>query len=177
MHDHRWSMTSGSLSTASPLDGYSLPQKGPFQQARPFSTDSPIRKSEDGHDQEVANETAAALFQAPINIPGDALHLLLKASNESEEFQRKDIASLGGRPTSHPGQGSASAQGDHNATQSRNEQQQGQNYVTSIDPTISSRNEGHRRVSLPTVTMKLWSRLRFVRAGWFTATEAISYLD
>ena len=25
--------------------------------------------------------------------------------------------------------------------------------------------------------LKIWSRLRFVRAGWFTAMEAMSYID
>ena len=88
LQDPRRSMTSGTQSAASPLDGYSLPGEGQFQQPRSYSIDNTIRRSEDGQDQEVANETAAALFQTPINIPGDALHLLLKASNESEDLQR-----------------------------------------------------------------------------------------
>lgn len=149
LHDPRRSLTSGTLSAASPLDGYSLPGDGPFQQPRSCSADNVIRRSEDGQDQEVANETAAALFQTPINIPGDALHLLLKASNESEEFQRKDTANLRRRPTGHPVQGSTSTH-NHPSTQSRSQQPRGgQHYMANIDPAISGSNAAHRRLSLP----------------------------
>ena len=178
LQDPRRSMTSGSLSAISQLDGYSLPPQGPLQQPDPYSSSNTITKSEDGQDHEVTNETAADLFRTPINIPGDALHLLLKASNQSEDLQRRELASQGRRPTSHPLHGSSPAQGSHRSRRSPTMQRQGaQVYSTNIDPTIGSRNIEHRETSISAENVKLWSRLRFVHAGWFTVSEAISYID
>ena len=171
-------MTSGSLSAISQLDGYSLPPQGPLQPPDPYSTGNTITKSEDGHDHEVTNETAADLFRTPINIPGDALHLLLKASNQSEDLQRRGLANQGRRPTSHPIHDSSSAQSSHRSRRSPPIQRQGaQVYSTNIDPAIGSRNIEHRETLFSAENIKLWSRLRFVHAGWFTVSEAISYID
>ncbi len=178
LQDPRQSMTSGSLSAISQLDGYSLPPQGPLQPPDLYSTGNTMTKSEDGQDHEVTNETAADLFRTPINIPGDALHLLLKASNQSEDLQRRELSNQGRRPTSHPNHGSSSAQDSHRSKRSPTIQRQGvQIYSTNIDPAIGSRNTEHREASLSAEDIKLWSRLRFVHAGWFTVSEAISYID
>lgn len=178
LQDPRRSMTSGSLSAISQIDGYSLPNQGPLQPPDPYSTDNTVTKSEDGQDHEVTNETAAEIFRTPINIPGDALHLLLKASNQSEDIQRRELANQGRCPTSHPMHGSSSAQGSHRSRRSPTIQRQGvQGYSTNIDPAMGSRNTEHRGTSLSAENIKLWSRLRFVHAGWFTVPEAISYID
>lgn len=178
LQDPRRSMTSGSLSAISQIDGYSLPPQGSHQPPDLYSPDNTITKSEDGQDHEVTNETAAEIFRTPINIPGDALHLLLKASNQSEDIQRRELANQGRRPTSHPMHGSSSGQGSHRSRQSPTTQRQGfQVYSTNIDPAIGSRNNEHKGTSLSAENVKLWSRLRFVHAGWFTVSEAISYID
>lgn len=46
-------------------------------------------------DQEVTNETAAALFQSPINGPADALHMLLEASGRTGDLQRQTSSGQG----------------------------------------------------------------------------------
>ena len=178
VQDPRRSMTSGSLSAISQMDGYSVPPQGPLQPPDLYSTDNMITKSEDGQDHEVTNETAAEIFRTPINTPGDALHLLLKASNQSEDIQRRELANQGRRPTSHPMHGSNAAQSSHHSRRSPTIQRQGfQGYSTNIDPAIGSRNTEHKGTSLSAENAKLWSRLRFVHAGWFTVSEAISYID
>ena len=172
LQDPRRSMTSGSVPAATQLDSYNLPPQDSY------SSNSTMRKSEDDQDQELTNETAADLFRTPINIPGDALHLLLKASNQSEDLQRRELVNQGKRPTSHPMQGPSSAQsGYHSARSPTAPRHDGQYYRANIDPAMGSGNVEHRRTSLRADDIKLWSRLRFVHAGWFTVIEAISYID
>ena len=142
-------MTSGSLSAISQIDGYSVPPQGPLQPPDLYSTDNTIAKSEDGQDHEVTNETAAEIFRTPINTPSDALHLLLKASNQSEDIQRRELANQGRQPTSHPMHGSSPTQGSHHLRRSPTIQRQGtQGYSTNIDPAIGSRNTEHRNLAL-----------------------------
>lgn len=173
----RQSLTSGSLPATSPLDGYDLHGEGSLRHDSPYATKRGLGGAEDGHGQEVSNETAAALFQSPINVPGDALHLLLKASDESEHMQRRDTASLGRRSTSQSMRNSSIMQGRYNSRPS-SQHQAGQNYSLNIDPAISGSNAANNdSTPIPIEALKLWSRLRFVRAGWFTAREAISYVD
>ncbi|KAI4193923.1 MAG: hypothetical protein LQ350_008070 [Teloschistes chrysophthalmus] len=123
--------------------------------------------------QEVANETAAALFKAPINTPGDALHLLLEASGRSENFQHQgssdgEIQQITPSPELH----SLSHTRFTRPGRPASVRYQKEN----IDPAIAS-GELRYRPDPPDVTIALrtWSRLRFVRAGWFTAREAIYY--
>lgn len=172
----RQSLTSGSLPSTSPLDGYDLHREGPLQHDSPYATNRELGRAEDGRDQEVSNETAAALFQSPINVPGDALHLLLKASDESEHMQRRDAGSLGRRSRSQSVRNSSIVHGRYNARPS-SQHQAAQNYPLNIDPAISGSRADNDGTPIPIEALKLWSRLRFVRAGWFTAKEAISYVD
>ena len=171
------SLISGSLPASSPLDGYDLHREGPLQHDSQYVASQEMREAEDGQDQEVSNETAAALFQSPINVPGDALHLLLKASDESEHMQRRDAASRGRRSTSQSVRNSGIAHATYHSGPSPHHQAE-QNFPVDIDPAISGNNADvdSTRV-IPMEALKLWSRLRFVRAGWFTAKEAISYVD
>ncbi|KAL8870394.1 MAG: hypothetical protein Q9174_003553, partial [Haloplaca sp. 1 TL-2023] len=48
-----------------------------------------------------------------------------------------------------------------------------------IDPAIAASAGAQPLPDAPefTIALKTWSRLRFVRAGWFTAREAIAYID
>lgn len=172
----RQSLTSGSLPSTSPLDGYDLHREGPLQHDSPYATNRELGRAEDGRDQEVSNETAAALFQSPINVPGDALHLLLKASDESEHMQRRDAGSLGRRSRSQSVRNSSIVHGRYNSRPS-SQHQAAQNYPLNIDPAISGSRADNDGTPIPIEALKLWSRLRFVRAGWFTAKEAISYVD
>ena len=166
----------GSLPVGSPLEAYDLRRGVAPGPDSAYAAQRALGKAEDGQDQEVSNETAAALFQSPINVPGDALHLLLKASDESEHMQRRDTASVRRCSTSQSVRNPSIAQSRYDSGQS-SQHQIGQNYPLNIDPAISGSNADNEGATVPVEALKLWSRLRFVRAGWFTAKEAISYVD
>ncbi|MCJ1274964.1 hypothetical protein MMC21_002763 [Puttea exsequens] len=183
--------STGSLSATSPLNGYNTSVgEGSYQQPELYSTDDTTGRGGGGEggagggedpDQEVHNEAAAALFQSPINIPGDALHLLLKASKENEHLQRRSTEEHGRRSTSQTVQGPTSAPGDYRSPPSQGvRNSRVPSYPSNIDPAITGKPTTHGRVAsrlLSTENLRLWSRLRFVRAGWFTAREAVQYLD
>ena len=171
----RQSLTSGFQPATSPLEGYDPHRERPLQQDSPYATNRELENTKDGQDQEVSNETAAALFQSPINGPGDALHLLLKASDETEHMQRRDTASLGTPPTSQSVRNSSAMYGRHHSGPS-SQHQAAQDYPLNIDPAISGDNTDNDSTPIPMEALKLWSRLKFVRAGWLTAKEAISYV-
>ena len=119
----------------------------------------PLKTTPDG--REVTNETAAALFKSPINNPGDALHLLVDAVARSGDLDRQT------NPTQPNLRGlSDGALLSHDL-------------AMAIDPAIVSSageaatgDEDELKDAL-----RSWSRFRFVRAGWFTAAEAVSYID
>ena len=49
-----------------------------------------------------------------------------------------------------------------------------------IDPALSSENvrqEAREKEAGYKDAVKAWARFRFVRAGWFTPSEAIAYID
>ncbi|KAI4173921.1 MAG: hypothetical protein LQ343_002689 [Gyalolechia ehrenbergii] len=143
---------------------------GDSQNSIPYYVDTKIANQSAGQDQEVANETAAALFRTPINVPGDALHLLLEASGRTESLQRQDNDARG-RPSSK----SAEQGRLTRPTAPVLHQQRSGN----IDPAIGGgSSSSYQAESLEIAeAIRTWSRLRFVRAGWFTAQEAISYID
>ena len=178
----RRSLTSGSYPASSPVNGYNLAGERQYQQPGPYSPGGAIGaigNTENGQDQEVANDTAAALFQSPINIPGDALHLLLKASGQSEDLQRRDLESQRRRSTGQsilPSPSSLPA--DYRSAKAAMPQVSGNHKSQSnIDPAIAGDRSGNGKMQIPKETLDVWSRLRFVRAGWFTAREGISYLN
>ena len=174
LQDPRRSMTAGSRPHNSPINGYHLSGDGLYQEPSIY-TPSTMAKSEDGQDQQVANETAAALFQSPINIPGDALHLLLKASGESEDLQRRDSAGKASLGQTHARV--ATMQAPYEATMSSDlNAPRRQSYAHNIDPAISGDRSEYGRSPVSQDTLNVWSRLRFVRAGWFTAREGMLYI-
>ncbi len=170
---HRTPLTSGSFSVTSPVDGYES-----YQQPGPYTTGGAPGESEEGQNQEVTNETAAALFQSPINIPGDALHLLLKASGQSEDLQRRDTADQGRSSIGLSAQDPAPMQGNRRTAKPNYfHTEPGQQYPSHIDPAIAGDRPENCKAPVPKETLDVWSRLRFVRAGWFTAREGILYMD
>lgn len=123
---------------------------------------------------ELKDETAAALFQTPINTPEDALQLLLKASNlelqntlhQSNPQSTRDVKSRKGSDTYQFARGPPI----------ESVVEQGQSAI--IDPEIArgGLNNGSNTEVSPEA-LGIWSRLRFVRAGWLTAREAVAYVN
>ncbi|MCJ1284022.1 hypothetical protein MMC26_003353 [Xylographa opegraphella] len=130
----------------------------------------PLKTTPDG--REVTNETAAALFKSPINNPGDALHLLVDAVARSGDLNRQSDST----------QQNASVQGGGASSTSRKLSDGtllSHDLAMAIDPAIVS-SSGEAATSAEDEmkdALRAWSLFRFVRAGWFTAAEAISYMD
>ena len=162
--------------TASAFNSHPQDGQERSQPSIPYYVDAKGANQVDDQDQEVANETAAALLRAPINTPGDALHLLLEASGRTESLHQHDSNGQG-----HPSMTPSSKL--RSVEQSRLTRTlppaSHQRHNENIDPAIASNSESrHQPESLEVSNaIAAWSRLRFVRAGWFTAEEAISYID
>ena len=172
----RLSIGSGSISTQSPLEGYGQVQVGPYHQTRQHALGHPDPQSDSIQDQEVTNEAAAALFQSPINTPGDALHLLLKASGESEDVQNHGTTGKSKLQDQRVyGRQPAGKSPLYNGSYGILQQPRQPTNVVNIDPAIADPGNGTPSPSRGALT--IWARLRFVRAGWFTAKEAVAYID
>ena len=160
-------------------DHTGLQDHGTQQQLDPYFVNNTANTDEAGQDQEVTNETAAALFQAQINTPGDAIHLLLEASGRSEDIQLQSQSGQGLCQGVTRGRESASSSDSpHAAKPEPVEPPVNQTRLISLDPAIAGIGMNHvSQESLSEVdAQRVWSRMRFVRAGWFTAKEAIAYV-
>lgn len=164
------------------------------------------REPGNNKNRDVTNETAAALLWHPITQPGDALRMLVDAASHTETESRRESVKVaagggaggGGTPTapSHsrgPDESRTASASSHVRTSN------GDRAV--IDPQIVAMGNN---ISTPTPTtattaptataaadttnttppspdlaaaLQAWSSLRFVQAGWFTAREALAYID
>ncbi|KAL8803770.1 MAG: hypothetical protein Q9182_002980 [Xanthomendoza sp. 2 TL-2023] len=167
----RWPAASSGSSISPNMTAHAKDEPGTLHSSVPYYVASTTTNSV-RQDQEVTNETAAALFHTPINTPGDALHLLLEASGRTENLQEEtgndqehgpNLSS----PNSHStGRSHFTRPGPPASLGHRKE---------NIDPAIARTTGSQHLAESPEITDALgaWSRLRFVRAGWFTAREAI----
>ena len=121
------------------------------------------RKEKTPGGREVTNETAAALFQSPINNPGDALYLLVDAVARTGDLEKNNSVPNQSSSQEHRRRRSSVQQNSSTANIA-------QIHSPAIDPAL---------VGDPDITeaLQAWSRLRFVKAGWCTAREAISLID
>ncbi len=124
--------------------------------------------------QHVTNQTAAAYLSREINNPGDALHLLFEAAGRSGDLSRQDTDSQDKRQ-----QFSSPADTTPLSTTAAGRAKPG---VEIIDPAITDQPVQTGQCHLEATpdfqnATKAWSRLRFVRAGWFTAREAMFYIE
>ncbi|KAL8737275.1 MAG: hypothetical protein Q9181_001829 [Wetmoreana brouardii] len=172
--------TGQSLSVSSPTSStlhlHSQDEAQNTQPAIPYYVDTKTANRVAGSNEEVANETAAALFHTPISTPRDALHLLLEASGRSESIQRQSSGGEDYHKTSTAPKAEANERGSFTRPRpAASLRYQREN----IDPAIANSIGYQYLPDSPDVAaaVRAWSRLRFVRAGWFTAREAISYID
>ena len=169
----------GSAPAGSPLDGYQYSLPGSQRPPSRYSlVQSPTSRLEDGQDTELTNEAAAALFQSPINTPGDALHLLLQASGQSEDIQRHGITNQSApRDTPHAQTFLPVTSKSPPTRPSFSHRTSQPTQGGSIDPAIAADSNGNDATEAAREDLAIWSRLRFVRSGWFTAKEAKAYID
>ena len=138
------------------------------------------------HGQSMMNRTAIELLSPAISNSHDALHLLSEAAGRTEDLNRQiyrsnrrlassSSPSLSNTFSSSGSPATASAAGTDRevprsapASSFRNPyfQDDGQ-FRSRIDSVVDA---GHADA------VKVWSRLRFVRAGWLTVEEAMAYV-
>ena len=113
------------------------------------------------------NKDAADKLNPAIATSYEALHLLSQAATQTEKANRLSGMSPS-TPYATPSTASSRLRGSSNVISPGN----------LIDPAI---NIGHAQGEVPEAewnkALQAWSRMRFVRAGWFTAREAITYVD
>lgn len=155
------------------------PQSPEIQQRpEPYYINTAIGNEGPEQDQELTNETAAALFQTPINTPGDALHLLLEASGRSEDLQRHQKSNQGAQRINRPNMKLSSSSGNYYfARPEPAESRADPDSLANLDPAMANDDQSDFVSDSARENLKIWNRLRFVRAGWFTAREAVSYIN
>ncbi|KZF26948.1 hypothetical protein L228DRAFT_235952 [Xylona heveae TC161] len=180
--------------SASPSSSVStLPLHNGIAHQRSYSVVSPgtTTARADAKGEHLTNDTAAELLSAEVYSGHDALNLLYEAADRSGDIQNQRVGSqpsaqvsplvTSSTPASRTGStavgprtsiGGGEDSGARNASvqlDTGQEELQGEsNEGFALDESIG--------VSEMEAGLKAWSRSRFVRAGWFTAREAILYI-
>lgn len=135
----------------------------------------------DEEDQKVNNETVATLQTGEVYSGHDALNLLFEAArNGGDMHHRTGSTSSLQRPTlgSTPGSQTNFASPQANPTHVRASSRAAVTAEPTVDPAISQPILPDPPNELAfSEAVRAWTKFRFVRAGWFTAKEAIAYID
>lgn len=126
------------------------------------------------------NYEARTVMRKEVYGPHDALDLLYKAAHDTGsqgmEMQTPSAATGGTGSTGASG-GTLPCNNDNGMLYAQHAAAQRALPDVHIDPQLTK--AGSRAENTPTHAgaLKAWMRFRFVRAGWFTAQEAIDYVD
>ncbi|KAL9622143.1 MAG: hypothetical protein Q9160_003486 [Pyrenula sp. 1 TL-2023] len=123
----------------------------------------------------VLNIKAAKMLNRPVSTSHEVLHLLAEAAEKSDKAASKSRAS-----------GNFPHEGESKATTYR--EPLSRDYLPSGNlapkagwqgpgPEINSSTKDMEVSEDLKMALKAWSNMRFVRAGWFTASEGISYIE
>ncbi|KAF4551197.1 Fungal Zn(2)-Cys(6) binuclear cluster domain-containing protein 12 [Elsinoe fawcettii] len=132
-------------------------------------------------DEQVSLQTAAILQNAEVHSGHDALNVLLEAATH----HRAGSASTGSRPTDVLQGRSPHEIPNVSPVLGRRMTNNGMPPplsaispgIPQIDPAITYGSVANASAAELTSALKAWSRFKFVRAGWFSAREAIQYVD
>lgn len=121
------------------------------------------------------NIKAAKMLNRPVSTSHEVLHLLAEAAEKSDKAASKSRASgkfpLEGGSTVPTYREPSSKELLSSGTLGPKAELQ------RSDPEINSRTEELETSADLRMALKAWSNMRFVRAGWFTASEGISYIE
>ena len=158
------------------VEGRHLPTFSPPARA---SASSP-RTNQRNANEHMLNEEAATILHPSIATSHEALHLLSVAAGQTAEANRQSSQSLPSHlrsPSTTFGTPN-SVVASHSRTLSydmaSNERISGEpaRLGVTADPTLDPvGNTSYQEA------FQMWSRMRLVKAGWFTATEAMAYVD
>ena len=118
-------------------------------------------------------------YMLTIHRPHDALDLLYKAATDDNRGGRDGSVQLSPMMgNASQGQRPISSHMQSMNQHIRNDMQPPRPRDPTIDPSLASNGPPAGREQGPGYqdAIKAWSRFRFVRAGWFTAAEAIDYI-
>ena len=147
--------------------------------------------------QHVMNKTAADLLSPAISNTHDALHLLSEAAGRTEDLNRQQMEyrySAANHPTSSTFNSSGSPAGrgvtpgisrtSSNAQQGTQmgwyeRQKPGSAHMTPMEDVQEGVPQGPKSPEEQDYekARRVWARLRFIRAGWFSVDEAMAYIS
>ncbi|KAK6611478.1 Transcriptional activator ARO80 [Botrytis cinerea] len=178
--------TSNAFADSARMDpGPPLTPGGSIGRTQPLRRPQSESRQQEERDQNVENPEAQEVMRQEVYGPHDALDLLYKAATDSPGHKRArlDSNSQESPRIGHRAQ-SASQSYQGPATQHTSFPISHMRHTTThtestIDPTLSTGDtiplEKDHDLGYQDA-IKAWSRFRFVRAGWFTAAEAIQYI-
>lgn len=147
---------------------------------RPLAPITSPRTNPRNANEHMLNKEAANILHPSIATSHEALHLLSVAAGQTEEANRQSSQGLPSHlrsPSTTFGTPS-SAGASHRRTASHNmasgEQVSGEaaRFGMANDQIFdSAENKSYQEA------LQMWSRMRLVKDGWFTATEAMAYVD
>ncbi|KAL9089979.1 MAG: hypothetical protein Q9165_005508 [Trypethelium subeluteriae] len=139
-------------------------------------------------EQQASNHTAAMLQKSELYGPHDALTLLFEAAGRTGDMDHHRTGSSHGQKSALTIGAQMPAPQNSTSPQTGTFQrsnldfpaiQQAPQRDSLVDPAISYQLATGDDLTAPEhdSAFRAWSRFRFVRAGWFTAEEAIRYID
>ena len=147
---------------------------------RPLAPITSPRNNPRNKNEHMLNKEAANILHPSIATSHEALHLLSVAAGQTEEANRQNSQSLPSHlrsPSTNFGTPS-SASASHRRAVSHNmasgEQNSGEAVIfdmTGDQPFDPAEHNVYQDA------LQMWSRMRLVKDGWFTAIEAIAYVE
>ena len=152
-----------------------------YGQSRPSNWDRQHDQSPTLQDQQVISGEAGHLFHDRAFAPTDTINMLIHAGVEIESQKQRESSSSGNdsqkvERNSHRISVNDIQDGYRTSSLRRGHQQRSPLPKNSfaLDPAITVQNASVPEPSKE--VLRVWSRLRFVRAGWFTAREAANFV-
>ncbi|KAF2838173.1 hypothetical protein M501DRAFT_857119 [Patellaria atrata CBS 101060] len=153
---------------------------GRYQPLRRPGSNTHVSHENDEEDQKVNNETAAMLQRSEIYSGHDALNLLYEAAGRNGDFNGLNSSPRhvrnGSNTVQTPGSQGSYASPQTNIYANNYPGQRRSVPEPVIDPAITNGTSLADEAAYESA-VKAWTKFRFVRAGWFTAKEAIGYID
>jgi hypothetical protein len=180
--------TRHALQTTTPSNGYDLSMMAVSTDRRSSKTLSPRpltsitspRTNPGNANEHMLNKEAANILGPAIATSHQALHLLSVAAGQTEEANRQNSQSLPSHlrsPTTTfgtPSSGGTSHRrtASHNMTSGEKLSGEAARFGTTMDQAFDPAEDKSYQDAV-----HMWSRMRLVKDGWFTETEAIAYVD
>jgi hypothetical protein len=147
---------------------------------RPLAPITSPRNNPRKANEHMLNKEAANILHPSIATSHEALHLLSVAAGQTEEANRQNSQSLPSHlrspSTTFGTPGSASASHRRNMSHNVSSGEQTSGEAAAFDTTSDHAFDPAENKNYQDA-LQMWSRMRLVKDGWFTAVEAMAYVD